>query len=209
MSISPTWGTGVQLGPNGQGIAENMIKRCRFLNCTGYGIDTLNWNSLDEWVWYCLFQNCGTGVYNTMGNFHVFNSVFLSNSVDIGSTNSEVFAVVGNTSIGSQCFMNSTSPTAGGFCGIPVYVRGNAIYDSVNTNTIVLGGGDMTAIDNTIASLAGASGGALTWGGSWRYNNNIACISNTYTVPAWGNRPLNSGGPFVTGEGSSGSTTTT
>ena len=123
-----------------RGIAEDLIKRCHFTNCST-GIQTWDWNSMDEWIWYCLFQNCGEGVFNEMGNYHVYNSVFLNNTVaDMGSNNSMVFSIVGNTSIGSQCFMNQNTDDqnidCGGFVGSPVYIRGNQIYDPVETRCI-------------------------------------------------------------------------
>ena len=75
--------TGIQFSANAgsDGIAEDLVKRCQFTNCST-GIYTNNYNSLDEWIWYCLFQNCGYGVLNNQGNYHVFNCVFLGDTIE-------------------------------------------------------------------------------------------------------------------------------
>ena len=53
----------------------------------------------------------------------------------------------------------------GGFVGSPIYLRGNSIYDP-RRNALYprRQGGDMTVLDNTIASLSGASGGVVVLG---------------------------------------------
>jgi hypothetical protein len=53
---------------NGQ--AENEVLRCRFVRCDT-GLQTVGWNSMDVWVWYSRFEDCGRGVHNVMGNWHV------------------------------------------------------------------------------------------------------------------------------------------
>ncbi len=47
-------------GPQTQGQAENEVLRCQFLRCET-GVQTVNWNSMDIWVWYARFEDCGAG----------------------------------------------------------------------------------------------------------------------------------------------------
>ena len=49
-----------------------------------------------------LFQNCGYGCFNNMGDFHCYNNVFLnSTTADCSGNNLGHFALVGNNSFGS------------------------------------------------------------------------------------------------------------
>ncbi|HZY83823.1 MAG TPA: glycosyl hydrolase family 28-related protein, partial [Gemmataceae bacterium] len=43
-------------GPKTNGQAENEVLRCRFLRCET-GVQTVNWNSMDVWVWYSRFED--------------------------------------------------------------------------------------------------------------------------------------------------------
>ena len=50
--------SGIVFGwPGSAGQAENEVLRCQFLRCD-VGIQTVNWNSMDIWVWYCRFEDC-------------------------------------------------------------------------------------------------------------------------------------------------------
>src|SRR5438067_2051795 len=91
--------------PQTEGQAENEVLRCQFLRCQT-GLQTVNWNSMDVWVWYCGFEDCGRGVHNVMGNWHVWQSLFLRSKVaDLSTVNLMAFSVVNNTSVGSKCFL--------------------------------------------------------------------------------------------------------
>jgi len=88
-------GMAMATGDNGQ--AENEVLRCQFVRCSGAGLRTNNFNSMDIWAWYCRFEDCAFGLYNGAGNFHAYQCVFLrSTKMDIGSANLMVFSFVNN-----------------------------------------------------------------------------------------------------------------
>jgi hypothetical protein len=52
--------TGLLFGePKSNGQAENAVLRCQFLRCET-GTQTVNWNSMDIWVWDSRFEECQT-----------------------------------------------------------------------------------------------------------------------------------------------------
>jgi hypothetical protein len=160
----------------GQGQAENAVLRCTFLRCSDAGIRTASFNSMDIWVWHCRFEDCAYGLFNGAGNFHAYQSLFLrSKKADIGTANLMVFSFVGNTSIGSACFMDF----AGGHSwGSPTSVTGNRILEPTGDWAIRLGnGGPFFVADNVIKSRAGKAGPVvgLTWGDNF-------LVGNRYTV---------------------------
>lgn len=56
-------GPGIRLGSgttDHEGQAEHAVERCRFTRCRT-GILTADWNTMDIYVWYCLFEDCGRG----------------------------------------------------------------------------------------------------------------------------------------------------
>src|SRR4030043_1262069 len=107
------------------GQAENLFLRCRFYNCD-CGIYGPNMNSLDTWLWYCLFQDCSFGVH--CGGYQVYCNVFLrSKVVDIGLS-WQPSCLVNNISVNTECF-NKYFQNAGLF-------QGNQIYDPDTTMVI-------------------------------------------------------------------------
>jgi hypothetical protein len=157
------------------GAAEHAVLRCKFLRCNE-GISTINWNTLDIYVWYCLFEDCGRGIYNRMGGYQAYHNVFLrSKERDIGSMNGMCFAVVNNTSIGSKTFVAGSAENA--------YLRGNRVFNTADATAIDLGA-DLVMLDNTFVSRPGATGAVVNLPGS-------GCLSagNTFTVAGWPVRP--------------------
>lgn len=152
-------------GPGSHGQAENSVIRCKFIRCSnaaakkdpstranqlGAGLRTVNFNSMDIWCWYCLFEDCDYGLYNAAGNFHAYKCVFLrSMKMDIGAANLMVFSFVNNVSVGSRCFMD----WAGGHSwGSPTSITGNRIIDYTGDFAIRLGnGGPYLVMDNVSA----------------------------------------------------------
>ncbi|HTB05603.1 MAG TPA: glycosyl hydrolase family 28-related protein [Bacteroidia bacterium] len=115
-------GIGLDLTGGANGQAENTILRCHFINCST-GISSCNWNSLDHWVWYCLFQDCNTAINQCDGYFQIYDNVFLrSKNCDISSSPYKN-VISGNTSINSKCFFN----------GYETFMRGNHIYSNVDS----------------------------------------------------------------------------
>jgi len=167
-------GLSMATGNNGQ--AENEVLRCTFRRCSGAGIRTNNFNSLDIWAWYCLFEDCGYGLYNGAGNFHAWQCVFLrSKKMDIGAANLMVFSFANNFSMGSRCFMD----WAGGHSwGAPTSVTGNRVIDPTGDFAIRLGnGGPYLLADNAVRNREGNPKPPiiLTWGDQ-------TLVGNTYTV---------------------------
>jgi hypothetical protein len=166
---------GLFLGVPGAGQAENAVLRCRFSHC-GTGVRTVDFNSMDIWVWHCRFEDCGHGLFNAAGNFHAYYNLFLrSKKADIGTNNLMVFSFVGNSSYGSQCFLDFSG---GHTWGSPTSITGNRIFDPQGNVAIRLGnGGPYLVMDNVIRSRPGQAGPVvqMTWGDQ-------AFVGNTYTV---------------------------
>jgi hypothetical protein len=166
---------GMWMATKDAGQAENAVLRCRFLRCAKAGLVTVNFNSMDIWVWYCRFEDCGHGLLNGAGNFHAYKNLFLrSKTADVAIRNLMVFALVENTSIGSKCFMNWADFT----WGSPTSVTGNRILEPAGELAIALNnGGPFLLVDNVIKSRAGKTGPEvrLTWGEQ-------ALLGNRYTI---------------------------
>ncbi|HWY11526.1 MAG TPA: glycosyl hydrolase family 28-related protein [Bacteroidia bacterium] len=157
-----TNGIGLDLSGSAQGQAENAILRCKFFNCSS-GIASCNWNSLDHWVWNCLFSDCKMAINQCIGYFQIYNNVFLRSKIyDIGSSPYKN-AIVNNISINSKCF----------YAGYESYIRGNKIYsnvDSFYTNA----GSNTVMLDNIIRTTRDSF--ATT-----RVNNANMFIGNTFS----------------------------
>jgi hypothetical protein len=169
-------GDGMAMATGNNGQAENEVLRCRFLRCSGAGLRTNNFNSLDIWAWYCRFEDCGWGLYNGAGNFHAYQCVFLrSRKMDVGAANLMVFSFINNFSMGSKCFMDWEG---GHTWGSATSITGNRIIEPTGDFAIRLGNaGPYLLADNVIKSRAGAAGPVvhMTWGDQ-------ALVGNTYTV---------------------------
>jgi hypothetical protein len=165
--------SGLVLGaPKYNGQAENEVLRCRFLKCDT-GLQTVGWNSMDIWVWYCRFEDCRRGVHNVMGNWHVWQSLFLrSRDSDLSTENLMAFSVVNNTSVGSRRFFDFTS---GHTWGSPVSLTGNRVLDPTGDWAAVLdNAGPYLVVDNVFRLSGKTRGVRMTWGDQ-------ALVGNTYT----------------------------
>lgn len=154
--------SGIVFGePDSQGQAENEVLRCQFLRC-GVGIQTVNWNSMDIWVWYCRFEDCDRGIHNVMGNWHAWENLFLrSKTSDVSIANLMAFSVVNNTSIGSKCFLNFSS---GHTWGAPTSITGNRILDPTGDWAMILdNAGPYLVVDNVMRLGKTARGIRMTW----------------------------------------------
>ena len=175
-------GIGMNLGDAGPyGQAEHAVLRCKFLRCVE-GIATIEWNTLDIYVWYCLFEDCGKAVSNHMGGYQAYENVFLrSTQYDLGSTNGLCLAVVNNTSIGSKTFISRAGN----------YVRGNKVYAMTDTQAIspAWPAAPLVLLDNLFAGKAGASGRVVCCAPS------TLAVGNTFSIADWPLRPLPSPHP--------------
>ena len=161
-------------GPKTNGQAENEVLRCQFLRCET-GIQTVNWNSMDIWVWYCRFEDCGRGIYNVMGNWHAWHNLFLRSRVaDVGAMNLMAFSVVNNTSIGSRCFFDFST---GHTWGSPVSLTGNRVLDPTGDWAVLLdNAGPYLVVDNVLRLSGKTRGVRMTWADQ-------ALVGNVYTRP--------------------------
>lgn len=159
-------------GPKTNGQAENTVLRCRFVRCET-GVQTVNWNSMDIWVWYCRFEDCGRGIYNVMGNWHAWQNVFLRSRIaDVGAMNLMAFSVVNNTSVGSKCFFDFGT---GHTWGSPVSLTGNRVLDPTGDWAVILGNaGPYLVVDNTFRLTGKTRGVRMTWADQ-------TLVGNTYT----------------------------
>jgi hypothetical protein len=163
---------GIQFGNSSdQGQAEHLVQRCEFVRC-GTGVVTVNYNSLDIWVWNSLFTDCGTALKNGAGNFHAYRNVFLRSTVaDLAADNLFVFSIVGNVSIGSRTFSSGLRS--------PTLFQGNRIYDTTDRVAIFLYGSTTVFLDNLIKSKAGNAGPVI----QHLYDPAPLFVGNRTTVP--------------------------
>jgi hypothetical protein len=148
-------------GPQTAGQAENAVLRCQFVRC-GTGLQTVNWNSMDIWVWHGRFEDCGRGVYNVMGNWHVWESLFLrSRLADLSTMNLMAFSAVNNTSAGSRRFFDFST---GHTWGSPVSLTGNRVLDPSGDWAVILdNAGPYLVVDNQFRLAGAARGVRMTW----------------------------------------------
>ncbi|HWY38657.1 MAG TPA: glycosyl hydrolase family 28-related protein, partial [Bacteroidia bacterium] len=155
-------GIGLNLSGTANGQAENAILRCTFTNCAS-GIASCNWNSLDQWVWFCLFEDCNLAINQCTGYFQIYNNVFLrSKTYDIGSSPYKN-VIANNTSVNSTCF----------YAGYEAYIRGNKIYSNVDS-FYTAAGSNTVMLDNIIRTTNDSL--ATT-----RVNNANMFIGNTFS----------------------------
>ena len=172
-------GFGIEAGDLAKdGIAETSVQRCRFLRCSKAGVSIQNFNSLDWWMWYCLFEDCRVGATNGYGagSFHVYKSVFhRSTEADILIGNTGYFSFRHNTSVGSKAFFVA----AGSGAGAQLTFQDNQIIDTADKQAIRVGNlGPVFLLDNTIASRAELADGPVAVG----QNAHVISAGNTFTV---------------------------
>jgi len=159
-------------GPQTNGQAENAVLRCRFNGCET-GVQTVNWNSMDIWVWHSRFENCGRGIHNVMGNWHAWQNLFLRSKIaDLSIQNLMVFSAVGNVSVGSRTFLDFSS---GHTWGSPTSITGNRVLDPTGDFAVILdNAGPYLVVDNVFRLGPGARGVRMTWADQ-------TLVGNTYT----------------------------
>jgi hypothetical protein len=159
------------------GQAENEVLRCTFRRCEDAGLRTRDWNSMDVWVWYSLFEDCGWGLHNFRGNFHCYESLFhRSRKADIATRNLMVFSFINNTSVGSNCFVDFSGSHT---WGSPTSITGNRVLEPTGDWAIRLSnGGPYLVMDNVIKARPGVTQPVveMTWGDQ-------LFVGNTYTIP--------------------------
>lgn len=179
--------TGIQCGGDGaNGCSEMSILRDHFTNLSTIGVSVMNYNALDIWVHYSIFDHDAVGVgdcswssttgFSGAGDIRVYNSIFRYSTVqDICIGNTAPFSFRNNYSIGSNFFIgagNTNNPA-------PTVVQGNTIINPVNT--IYWGNlGPVVFDDNTILSPSGTTGPIIR-SGAWAPSDMVA-VGNTVTI---------------------------
>jgi hypothetical protein len=154
--------TAIQGGNLHHGFAETTVMRAHFGPSRGPCVILKNFNALDLWIWYSLFDRCLTGVTNDpgAGNFNVYNSVFRKSvKADIAIHNTGIFNIRNNTSIGSNAFW-MTSP-AFPYPALTT-IQGNKLINVSHPAIRVRDQGPVVMIDNQIQSPAHALGPAVS-----------------------------------------------
>jgi hypothetical protein len=136
-------------------------------------VQTVNWNSMDIWVWYGRFEDCGRGVHNVMGNWHVWQCLFLrSRTADMSTQNLMAFSAVGNTSVGARRFFDFST---GHTWGSPVSLTGNRVLDPTGDWAVMLdNAGPYLVADNVFRLSEKSRGVRMTWADQ-------TLVGNTYT----------------------------
>jgi hypothetical protein len=168
-------GFGIEAGAKGgEGIAETVVMRCRFVRCPVAGISLQNFNSLDWFIWFSTFEDCGDGVTNIhgAGNFYVYRSLFhRSKTADIHIGNTGYFSFRDNTSVGSHAFLATSLMNA---CSM-LTIQGNTILDTEDVPILVDNLGPLLLLDNVIKSHAETAVRV-------RYVAGFVSMGNTFTV---------------------------
>jgi hypothetical protein len=148
--------------------------RCRFVRCTKAGISLQNFNSLDWFIWFSTFEDCGDGVTNIYGagNFYVYQSLFRrSQTADIHIGNTGYFSFRDNTSVGSRAFLATRLMNA---CSM-LTIQGNTIIDTEDVPIQVNNLGPLLLLDNVFKSQAEVAVGV-------RYVAGFVSMGNTFTA---------------------------
>ncbi len=176
-------GFGIKGGfKHGVSFAETSIMRCRFIRNTVAGVSLGNYNALDIWIWYSLFEDCNIGVTNVeangAGGFKVYGSNFRrSKLVDIQIGHVIEFSFRDNTSSNSKAFIHARSSPM----SCPITIQGNTIIDPIDDTVInIKNQGIVALFDNTIRSRPKAKGPVVHVKG-WPSSDMVA-IGNTFTV---------------------------
>lgn len=168
-------GFGIEAGAkDGGGIAETVVMRCQFLRCAKAGISLQNFNTLDWFIWYSTFEDCGDGVTNIhgAGNFYAYHSLFLrSKHADTSIGNTGYFSLRDNTSVGSRAFFVASSMSA---CSM-LTIQRNTILDTIDTPIQLANFGPLLLLDNVIKTRAEVAV-------QIRYLTGLVSMGNTFTV---------------------------
>jgi len=181
---------GIEAGER-DGIAECLVLRCKFIRCAKAGINIQNFNSLDWWVWYSVFEDCHIGVsseYNGGGgHFHVYESLFRNSAeADITIMHTSYFGIRHNTSINSKAFF--VAKRAGNWTdkenyGAETSIQGNHIYDPIDQTPVrVANSGNILLMDNVIRSRAEVKSGPVIHLATPSGDADMVSIGNTFTV---------------------------
>jgi hypothetical protein len=166
--------------------SEIGILRCTFNQQTFAGVSVESYNGLDEWEWYCNFNQCRDGNTNTLesGAIHCYYNVYQgSTNADNETGNTDDFySYAFNVSSGSKQFLK-LSGSAGAVC---IQVEGNRVLNTTNQMAMSFTNlGPAIVFDNQICSVNGATTVAVnmvTPSGSSVGGADMESINNQYTL---------------------------
>ena len=168
--------------------SEVTINRSKFMNNTEGGILTNDWNTLDIWVRNSLFQNQPVGVQSNMGNFTVYDSVFMNSSdVDFYVVNGAPIAVRGCFSQGSKYFYYHEGPTS---APQQTTFQDNVILSPTYNSIYFAAPGPLFLIDNVFRNTTGNTSPAVVMNGNGL--GNLFAIGNRGTVSGFVSSGANS-----------------
>jgi hypothetical protein len=160
--------TAIRGGNLRYGFAETTVLRARFGPSSGTCVILKNFNALDLWIWYSLFNHCQTGVSNDpgAGNFNVYNSVFRNSAqADISIHNTGAFNIRNNTSIGSNAFWVTSPRLPFTIVNFPypalTSIQGNKLIRVSHPAIRIRNQGPVLLMDNQIESPSRAAGPAV------------------------------------------------
>ncbi|MCS7187220.1 MAG: glycosyl hydrolase family 28-related protein [Armatimonadota bacterium] len=157
-----------------QGVAETVVARCKFYRCSQAGISIQNWNSLDWFIWHCVFEDCRFGVTNAFGagNFHIYESIFRrSREADASMGHAGYFSLRGNISLNSQAFFKASWL---GACGFLTFQR-NLVIEPQGTAIEINNLGPVLLLDNVFVTKNSPVVKV-------RHDAGFLSIGNTFTV---------------------------
>jgi hypothetical protein len=168
---------GLQAGDNTVGCcsAETKVDRDTFVNLDKAGISLEDWNAVDWYVRYSVFEHDTVGVTNDFGEggaMHLDHNLFEYNTVDSSWGNGASQSYTYNTSYHSGTFL-SGSPY-----GNSSILIGNTILMPQSMAISMPGIGPLTLIDNTIeGGIVAAQGGQTV-----KFANGAISIPNSYVL---------------------------
>ncbi|MEP7278884.1 MAG: glycosyl hydrolase family 28-related protein [Bacteroidota bacterium] len=165
----------------GSNDSEIAIKRCCFYDCSQAGIRITGYNALDYWIWDSKFLDCYIGVWNVLGNYHIYRSLFRRSKLsDIHNRNGYYTSVRESFSDGSHAF----SIDEGGSCNpFKRIFQGNIIVNTVEIPIEYYHLGCITLLDNQISKSASTEYPTLVNHKCWCSNAlSMLSVGNTYGV---------------------------
>ena len=172
--------TAIRGGNLGYGFAKTSVLRARFELSTGPCVILKNFNALDLFIWYSLFDQCYIGVTNDpgAGAFHVYNSVFRHSTVtDFRIHNTGIFNIRNNTSIGSKAFWVTSSPFP---YPAQMTLQGNSLIGVASPAIVIGNQGAALLIDNRIQSPSKSGNPVVA--ASELGDTDLITIGNQFTV---------------------------
>ncbi|MEO6916221.1 MAG: glycosyl hydrolase family 28-related protein [Chitinophagaceae bacterium] len=179
---NPAYGiaTGTYGGSDGTGImdAEFAIKRCKFVSCTGAGIQIKGFNALDNWVWDCDFSNCAVGIECSHGNYHVYRSSFLQSKIaDLKNKDPLYTSVRGCVSRNAAIFSIDEGASCNAFKRV---FQGNSIFDCKATPIQYHHLGKISLIDNYFINEGAPQQFSLDYSSWCNGNYDVLSLNNSY-----------------------------